>query len=642
MTSISTIILFFIYLWGLGFTATYWSKKPEDFLERNLVYIAIGLAVFPILAIILNFLHIPLDWKIFLALSLIIPLYNLKNYKQFQPSFKLKIKKSHITLFLVFIIFFTSLFMYTKGAFSYPYLENDDPWGHAIGVKYVALEKNAFDPDVSKPGRDIDPVLSYIDPYPPAYDILLGILHQTSEDLTWTLKFFNALIISLGLLFFYLFAKLFTKSRNKALFATFILAAIPSYLSHFIWAHSLVITILFPALYAFISIQTDKKWMYPAALSVASIWVTQNISQPIKLTTLLVIFIIVGSITYKKFFKYETIALVSGGILSLFWWGVILTKYPINVFLGYYEGSKATVTGAAASSIFSKLLAVIKAITNPSGTASRAYTFSDFFIAQKTNMINNPIGVGVFLSILTLIGIAYVLIKYRGEIVKQENAWICITLFWLIFTFWGVNGYTFPISIAKAAFRVWMIMAIPLALIATEGFYFLMKLTKKIPLLKIGIFLFIVAGILLTSGYQKFHHNTNPGWPTTGSFQGQEPFEYAKWFNTIPKNSKVFLLAPREKLTMGFGMYSCHWCQDEIDFRLDILNSDGNRLHSFLKNRGYEYLVVNGRMDMHYLKQTFGNETEQKLLELYNSIATSGKFGQEYQKENMFAVLKVL
>ena len=69
MGAIITIILFFVYSWGLGFTATKFLKNSENFLERNLMRIGIGLGIFIVLAALLNMLHIPLDWKIFLILS---------------------------------------------------------------------------------------------------------------------------------------------------------------------------------------------------------------------------------------------------------------------------------------------------------------------------------------------------------------------------------------------------------------------------------------------------------------------------------------------------------------------------------------------------------------------------------------------
>ena len=71
-----------------------------------------------------------------------------------------------------------------------------------------------------------------------------------------------------------------------------------------------------------------------------------------------------------------------------------------------------------------------------SGTATRAYSFNDFFIAKSQNMINNPTGIGVFICVLVFIALIFVLIKYKN-ILKKENTWILITLAWLLFTFLG-------------------------------------------------------------------------------------------------------------------------------------------------------------------------------------------------------------
>ena len=91
------------------------------------------------------------------------------------------------------VVFAFTFYIYGSGAFNYPYLEDDDPWGHAEGVKYMAIEKNAFGPGTEYTG--------YINPYPPTYDTLMGILHQTNDSVYWTLKFFNALIISLSVIY---------------------------------------------------------------------------------------------------------------------------------------------------------------------------------------------------------------------------------------------------------------------------------------------------------------------------------------------------------------------------------------------------------------------------------------------------------
>jgi len=181
---------------------------------------------------------------------------------------------------IVLFIFSSTLFMYVKGAFIYPYLEDYDPWAHAVGVKYVSIEKNLDDPNDN---------LVYIKPYPPGYDALIGILHQTSPSLMWTIKFFNALIISLGIIFFYFFTKGFMHSKDKALIATFILAMIPCYLSHFIWAHSLVMTLFIVALYCLVMIDNDKRWIYPSIFVIGSISLTQP-SQAVKFFFIFMIF----------------------------------------------------------------------------------------------------------------------------------------------------------------------------------------------------------------------------------------------------------------------------------------------------------------------------------------------------------------
>lgn len=654
VVSFVTILLFCIYTWGLGFTATYYLNKPDNSLERFFLNIGIGLGIFPILSILLNFLHVPLDWKIFLLISIVFPLFILCkrlaakqiNFSEIKP----KLTKSSLVMLAVLLIFAVSLFIYAKGAFTYPYMEDEDPWGHAVGAKYVALEKNAYDPPIIKEGRAIDPVLSYIDPYPPAYDILMGILHQTSLDLTWTLKFFNALIISLGFIFFYLFVKVFIGDRNKALLSTFILAAIPSYLSHFIWAHSLVIVLFFPTMYAFEQARENKRWMFIALLLVASIWVTQNLEQPIKLSTMILIYLIVISITCRKLYTIGFVSLVGGVLVSMLWWGMMISKYTLKGFIGYFVGDVASSSdialassGGGVSSIAGKFLAILSKLTYPGGTGARAYTFDDLFFAKGQNMINNPIGIGIVISLLVLIGVGFLLWKHRSQLVENKNTWICVALFWLIFTYWGIMGRTFPASVTKAPFRVWMLLAIPLALISTEAIYSLKSLFSK-STIKLLIITVAVVGIILTSGYQKYEINTAI-WPASGSFVNpSEPFEYGAWFKTIPLNSNVFLYSPRDKLTIGLGGFSCDWCQEIYDFRRVILYKNASELYSFLRNNDYDYLLINGMMDSKYFNSPsqFGvNKTQSLLPKRYDEIMNFPLFVPIYHIENRFIVFKV-
>ena len=638
MISIFTIILFFIYMWGLGFTVTTFVKQAENSVERHVMNLGIGLGVFAVLTIILNQLYIPLDWKIFLVLSIIYPAYY---YYKNTPKFTFPtLTKSNIYALIVLVIFIFSFYMYAEGAFGYPFLENEDPWGHSVGVKYVSVEKSAFDPQLQ--GYNLDHTLAYIDPYPPAYDSLLGILHQTSADIMWTMKFFNILIICLGLLFFYYFTQQFTKNRKKALIATFILAAVPAYLSHFIWAHSMVITLIFPMMYAFERSRIDKRWWFIAAIMLAAVWFTQNLSQPIKITTMLALYVLIVSITHKRWFTAGIKALIGGLVLAQIWWTSVIVRYSWTGFVNLIQNPNAlasTETVATTTGVVSKLFGFVKAVTNSGGTGSRAYGFDDFFYAKGQNMINNPIGIGVFVLVLVLFAVGYLIWKYKDAIVKKENTYLVVALFWLIFTFWGVNGQTFPISVARGPFRVWMLLAIPVAIIATEGIFGVMSFFKN-KTVKNLILVILLVGIFMTSATAKYELNTAM-WPTSGSFSGGNPgapFEYGSWFSTLEPNTKVFLYSPRDKLTIGYGAYSCAWCQNILDFREKILEKDAMMLHSFLRSQKYEYLVLNQAMDAKYL----GRDGNMELLQQrYNEILQSGLFVPAYQKEDIFIVLRI-
>ena len=556
--SILTIILFFVYTWGLGFTATKIIrniKESDSILERNLMRIGVGLGILPILGVLLNLLHIPLDWKIFLVLSFALPIYyalkKIRTKELSIPKLNFKLTKSGLILFIVLLLFFITLFMYSSGAFSYPYLEDDDSWSHAASAEYISLEKTAYSPA----GFNFD----YIYPYPPGYSIVMGLLHQTSPSLLWTLKFFNALIISLGIIFFYFFAKEFMGDKNKALFSTFVLAAIPCFLSHFIWSHALIVILFFPAFYCLERIKHDRKWVWIAALVIAGICVIE-VTETIKFGVLFGIYLVIKSVINRNFQKEIFFAGLFGLLISFLWWGSMLARLGIRGILG----SKAATAALGVTKPFLSFFSI-------KGTATRLYTFNDFFIAKTQNMINNPVGVGIIISILLAISLIYIFIKYK-ESFSKEKVWIPISLFWLIFTFLGIHGGT-RIPIALFSFRFWMLFAIPVSLLSSEGAWFLFDLGKKINLSKMTVLVVIIIGVILTSGYQKYAVNTAV-WPPGAEWGSMEEVQGYTWLETLPVNTKVFGLCSDSSSLhiIGFDKFDCVWCKDELNFRKEAIN----------------------------------------------------------------------
>ncbi len=448
-----SLVLFFAYTWGLGFTAAKFLKESDNFLERNLTRIGLGLCVVPLIGIIFSILHIPVDWKIFLILSIIYPAYFLfRNYRNINLKFRLK--KSDLSLFLVILVFISTFYMYHKGAFAYPYLEDDDSWSHALGVNYVAYEKTFFAPGAR---------LHYLDPYPPVYDGVLGLLRQNSSSMMWLLKFFNAFIISLSIIFFYLFVKELTNSSSVALSSTIILSMIPAYLSHFIWAHAFIPGFIFLSFLFLERIKYDKRWMYAASLAISAIILTST-TQSIKYAVLFIIYFAVKSVIEKKFFKEIFVAGILGFVLSLTWWiplgirygsffglleGIGLSQNRLNIPLSYYINpylyiilsallfliiaayyiikrkltliQKNYIGITAAITILVSYLLVYSSVY-ALGTADRIYDFNDFFVAHKQNLINNPIGIGIVALSLAFLAFFFVLYEQYSGIMQNKYA----------------------------------------------------------------------------------------------------------------------------------------------------------------------------------------------------------------------------
>jgi hypothetical protein len=181
--------------------------------------------------------------------------------------------------------------------------------------------------------------IGYIDPYPPGYMFVMGLLAQTSGSIYYTLKIFNALIISLGILFFYFMAVRFIGSEKKAFYAAFILFAIPCFVSHFIWSHSFVPIILIVAVYCLERLEEDKLWLIPSiSVIAASTFIAPT--GMIKIAILLSIYVIVKSILKRKIIWPYIYAALGGIAISLIWWGRMVAKMFSQAKVGASEKEK--------------------------------------------------------------------------------------------------------------------------------------------------------------------------------------------------------------------------------------------------------------------------------------------------------------
>ncbi|MBT4824996.1 hypothetical protein HN695_01965 [Candidatus Woesearchaeota archaeon] len=600
------ILLFFVMSYGFGYSITFFMKNSSSFLERNIIRFGIGLGVIPIFGILLSTLRVPLYWWLMLLISFAIPLYYLSLYvknrintQDFKLHFNmnfLKIKKSNLYIFLVFLMFLVLIGVMNHGAFKNPWLEDGDSWGHLKVVKYMSLEKTMYEPEAGYR------IARYAEPYPIGFGLLVSLTDQVANSSYWNLKFINLLIISLSTIFIYFFVKRFTGDMNLALFASLIITIIPSFLSHFIWSKSLSTMLFFPALYSACMIAKDKRWMIPLIIIGASILVTQP-DAIFYYGMFLILFWLVKAIQTRSFQKYLFFSGVGSLILSQIFWLQMFFRHGLEQLLfriGIREKGAVTLTH----------------LVRIRGTDISQYSFNDFFIVKTNNMINNPIGWGIFLTILLILGIIYFVYKsFKQKQYLKENPWLVISIVWLAFTLFAVLGnnlYSITHFTLPFPFRAWSFLAIPVAIISGFGYLALVKFGKKIKIPALIIFIVIIIGLLSTTAYQKYTVNT-AYWPNQFFYSLDEVQPYL-WLNdNVPANTLVTALCGDASKVMAYNMLDKDWESDVREFKKDMILRSGGEIHSFLKSKGYEYLVVDIQCVRKY-NESLANEKIQALV----------------------------
>ena len=171
-----------------------------------------------------------------------------------------------------------------------------------------------------------------------------------------------------------------------------------------------------------------------------------------------------------------------------------------------------------------------------------------------------------------------------------------------------------------------MLLAIPVCILAAEGAFNLMELSKKSAgnIGKYAVLAVLLTGIYFTSAQQKIAVNTAT-WPP-GAFwaSGEEIGAYLWMKENLPKNSRVFAFSHDDPV-IGSDMFSCRWCKDVLDYRKTRFNDTAQETYNWLKSREYGYFVIDGRA-----AKTFGaEETNAKV----QGIAQSGLFKPIFQNQ---------
>ncbi|MCK4730465.1 MAG: hypothetical protein KAT28_04050 [Candidatus Aenigmarchaeota archaeon] len=619
------IAYFFAVILGLGYSAKKLLKldKFKDILEEIIFILGLGLGSFILLYIPLNLIQ-GLFWQVFLIIALIIPLYSLGE-KIKQNKLKLNFSniayKNYLIVGLITLAFF---YVYLTGAFGYPYLEDDDPWGHAVAAKYVSMEHTYTQPDHLP--------IHYLEPYPPFYASMMGVLHQVHpESVQWVLKFFNVLLITLGLPFAYIWLRKFTKSDNIALTGTFLLAVLPCFMNHFIWAQTLALVLWFPALYSIEKMKEEKnkKWVVVAILTISAILITQpSVAVVFGLFYASYFFVEFAIQFLKKESKFNIIKvfknkeikyLFLGGLLGL---SLALSIYWIPVINS--QGLEEVLSSMGATEDFFKDMSVY-------AIGGDLYGIQDFAIAPNVSKMDQATGLGLVIFILLLFSVL-VLLYQRKKLITPRNKYLLVSLLWLIIGFIGIEGNALPYKLMPH--RFWVFFAIPVVVLVAWSIILIYNSTKKDKAASYIIISLIFVGILVTSAYPKYVVQTSQ-WPPGVGWISNEQIQGYVGLKELPPNTMVYSLCKNPKTVIGVDKMDYTWIKEIEDYKKVALNDTIDNNYKFLKKYDYSYLIIDGGC-----VKDFGlNQTNLKIQEIFGS----GKFRVEEKLSNGgFFLFKIL
>jgi len=580
---IPSLLWFFIVSFSLGFALTR---------EKNLMSMGFGLAAFVLLAVAFNLIGIPLSWPVFVIISIA-----LLGFFIHRGDLDFKAQKPDYILILVVLLFIVNTLIYWIGATSYPWLEDDDSWGYAHDAKWVAVKATSTIPyDGGFVGRG-----QRLEPFPPGYTILMGVLGQMTPSTSDTLKFYNAFIIGLGLVFaFYAFAQI-TGDRRLALFGAFFLLALPSFMNHFIWAQSLAVPLMFVAFYGYEKCLGDKRFVLPAAVAAASVALTHPAVALIFAIFSAAYFLVRAWNDGMEAAKtLAMMAVLAIGLSCIFYVPIVL-KYGVqNTASGIgLTGSLVQVENGS-----------ITYVEDTSGNI--VYSAQDFLFIEPFGKIDQQQGIGLVLMALSVLGLLAALNELR---LGRKTSWLAYGAAWFAMGMIGVEGNLFPVKLFPH--RFWVYLSIPIAMLAAYAF---LKIEERFAKHKNILLVLLIASVFLTSAGPKLSVETSQ-WPPGVAFSSSDEIAgYVHIKDTLPKNTKIFPLCSYDGTVIGFDMLSGMY--DDRAFKKTATNKTPDEVYSYLSRSGYSYMTI----DVNCFK-TLGQTTTNDLL---NAYLQSGRFENTY------------
>lgn len=637
-------ILFFVLLcFFLGISLNFFFRFTSFFTEWTYKIASLlvsGFSFLVLLIFILGIFRIPLFFPAFILISLVIPIYWVYKDNTFISQFNLatfsKFKISEIIFVVITIFFFSYMF---HGAFSYPWLEDDDPWSYATGAKYVSIYKDYHTADGSY----------YLFPFnPPTTSVLLGLLNQITPDLYTAMKTFICMVLALGLMAFFLFSYVLSDSSRFSLIAMLILSITPCYIGHFIFNYTVAISLLQVLLFGIALALKSKKAIILAAIFCSSVLITHPVAA-VQAAIIMFIFLVVFLVrefhgkTFKKssilhYLENNSIKIISIGIL-----GIVLSMFLYGDLILYFIGIGNS--NQVSDDLEKRGIGnggIISLSYNLVGYDIEDKAFSDFFIAKPVSRMDQEEGIGIFLFSICLIGILFFF--FLKDKLYHNNIIYLLCFLFFFFFLWIFTGGYFKFSIQN--YRWWSILAIFVALHASSTIMILFSILKKDKLILYSILALLAIGLIYTSAVPRYKVQTS-SWPPGVDWLSQEQINGFVNLRNIGNSNLIFSLCSGERKIIANNQMALPWHPDIKKYNSLITNSSYEKNSSFaieyaeklIPELGFSYLIIDasclnyyGLNETNKILQHFINDSSRYMLD--QSLSNNAFF--------MFKVLNII
>ncbi len=529
------------------------------------------------------------------------------------------------------------LILLLVGSLGHP-LPGSDPWEHCLAALYIQETGSLYEPFEKLQ------VIHFADAYPPGLPVLTANAAGGMAELSLpsALIWINALCATLILAWFHALARVTLGSLPRALAATAVLAAMPSFLMRHPWGHTQAVGLIVAVLFFLIKIWRDEREPWLGSVLATGFCLCGSVffapSQGLKagfLAVLLFFAVLISRAAFKTTLRIAAAGMLAFILVMGAWLGPMLGRYHtlsnINAACmptalarraETWEVNKQLPTKETRKALLSRPLYAI------GGSGDRVYGWYDFLGFGFNEDIPEafaPVGCGGVAFLLSLIGMVALFSRrpacsvgagQNPGIGKGMAYWLLLSF---LFAFVGVHGSRLPLRLFP--WRFWFLLSIFVALLAIPGWLFVRErvASKTARRFAGGV---AILGLSVSLAW-KVKLAVMPIRPTR-FFHALETEGYREVAHLVGAKSWIYPLAGEGRFdnVIGSGMRIRFWAPDDYRFAAESRLWSPEQTSAWLSEHGYAHCLLDPAYGLILLRGLMAS----------NSFSLSGPEYQVYKK----------